>query len=217
MLSLTFLLTNNKGSYNNNNSNNNKPRRRVPCLTMVTTGYHPLMGCGALLLLVLLATSVTVVQAQAQPLLDLANWDVVVSRMEQVVLESAQELEALYATRCSNDVITPCARGNFDGCSSRFPSLQCIPGADLTPPDCGDGVECAALFDLETSMILLYEDTVVDDELQLVEDPKVVEDICFSQRIDAYWAQKQIEDEPFWNSFGVSPPRVFFGSTHWNL
>lgn len=144
--------------------------------------------------------------------IDLSNLNEVVLKMQGIVLDGASELERLYSARCHNDVITRCARGNYDGCTSKFPSLQCLQGEDLTPPDCGDGKTCAALFDLETSLVLLHKDIVADDELSLVENPSVVESVCFSQGMDEYWARKRKEDEPFWNSLGVSSPQVFFGS-----
>ena len=65
---------------------------------------------------------------------------------------------------------------------------------------------------LETSMVLLHTDLVSNEELGLVEDPNVVESICFTQGMDEYWAQKRKEGQSFWNSLGVSYPQTFFGS-----
>ena len=166
----------------------------------------------SVLLYLLILPSVLLPSGDAQTL-DEGNLDVVIAKIEQTVRDGAAELERLYADRCDTAVIDACAKGYYDGCTSRFTDLQCLSGADITPGICGDGVsDCASLFDLDHSTTLLRRDIVSDSQRQLVEDPSVVESVCFSQRMDAFWARQREADESFWTNLGVSSPHVFFGS-----
>lgn len=156
----------------------------------------------------LLGSSLLAVQGTV----DQSKLDEIVAKMEHDALELAGEVERLYQTRCDVDVLSSCTRGNYHQCLSKLPSQQCLIGQDLALKACGDGITCAALWDVFTSTVRVPESLVVDTKDALVNDPSVIEAVCFSQGLESYFAEKRQRDESFWKDRQVQPPQMYFGS-----
>lgn len=166
------------------------------------------MPCWSVVVLLLLVVAVVALA------LDQDKLDELVLRMEGDALDLAKQVERLYAGRCDLDVLTRCTRGNYHECLSRLPTQQCLVGEDLALRACGDGIECSALWDTSVSTVRIPKAliTVTDEEPAYVDDPAVIEPVCFSQGLDDYFATKRATEEEFWTNLNVRPPQVYFGS-----
>lgn len=135
-----------------------------------------------------------------------------VEKLQSDVLELASTIGELYVEeQCNPANLLACSRGNYDACLSLYPSQTCVPGIQMTVPVCGDGEECSALYDYAISSVRIPA-ALTPAEDSNPKEPRVIETVCFSRKLDGYLIQKRLDDKPFWDSLGVDSPAMYFGS-----
>jgi hypothetical protein len=97
-----------------------------------------------------LSTVLTTLCCLAQDF-DEEKFKILVAKMQGDVVEFAQEVERLYATRCDLGTLSSCKQANYDHCRTRYPNQQCLGGPDYLISQCGDGVLCGSLYDYSIS------------------------------------------------------------------
>jgi len=142
-----------------------------------------------------------------------AEFDALVEKMEQDVLELARKVEQLYQTRCDSNTIEQCSQGNYDNCVSEYPNPVCLGGDDRVTAGCGDGIKCSELLDHTVSNIRLPEQ-VADAKENNPSDHKVIETVCFSRQLDEWFIDKYETDKTFWEDSGVRSPQMYYGANN---
>ena len=91
--------------------------------------------------------------------------------------------------------------------------LYRCPGHDYAIKSCGKGEEggCGALFDFTSSIVSVAPKG--SKHFSLVErDDRIKDNICSSLPAEKYMTEVTEESMPYWNSFSVNPPWLYFGS-----
>jgi len=135
-----------------------------------------------------------------------------VSDVEADTLEMAREVELLYKQRCSDVTLNDCYKNNYEECMSRFPNQECPAGEQLADTICGDGTECSRLWDYSISRVSLPQ-AVANGPNRNPTDPNVIETVCFSRALDAWFVEKSNQDAEYWNvAYGLEVPPMYFGA-----
>ncbi|KAL7565265.1 hypothetical protein ACA910_014559 [Epithemia clementina (nom. ined.)] len=159
-------------------------------------------------LLFLAATRLTIACATD---FDEDQFDRIINKIEEDVHDLARELERLYPSRCEPDVISSCSNANYDHCLSSFPKSTCPGGKNFHNPACGNGAICSATYSFEVTTVALL-DELTDGRDRNPSDPRLVEAVCFSKKLDEFFLRKRSDDAAFWRTFGYEPTAMYFGS-----
>ena len=91
-------------------------------------------------------------------------------------------------------------------------SFRRCPGYDYAIKTCGKGKEggCGALFDFTSSIISIAPDSSRFGDSLL--DDRIKDNICSTLPAEQYMTEVTEESTPYWNSFSVNPPWLYFGS-----
>lgn len=131
--------------------------------------------------------------------------------IEADVLEMAREVERLYKERCSDVTLKDCYKSNYEECLSAFPNSVCPAGEQLADTICGNGTKCSRLWDYSTSRISLPGE-VADGPDGNPTDPQVIETICFSRKLDAWFVDMNQQVRDYWKNYGLETPPMYFGA-----
>ncbi|CAB9520529.1 channel subunit alpha-2/delta [Seminavis robusta] len=126
-------------------------------------------------------------------------------KLETDVLELRTAVEEAYLSRCDPSTLQSCQRGNFDACDSSFPNPVCPVGEDFSLQVCADG--CSSKYDYSVSTVSFPPFPGSRD------DPAVLQDICFSRKLDSYFVNKYEADKSFWDKYGIDVPSMHLGMT----
>jgi len=75
------------------------------------------------------------------------EFEELIEKMEEDVLDLARHFEALYKNRCVNIQVSNNANNeNYKNYVSEIPGQQCIAGDDYAQPACGTGQGCSSLW-----------------------------------------------------------------------
>lgn len=80
-----------------------------------------------------------------------AELEQLIAKMEEDVVQLAQQVEALYASRCTT-ALEDCYRSNYEHCLSALPSPSCPASEQFVIEACNG---CGALFDYTVSTVTL--------------------------------------------------------------
>ena len=146
-----------------------------------------------------------------------AKFSELVAKIEGDVAELAQQVELLYATRCDDSALRGCALGNYDECSSLYPQQTCLGGPDFFISACAGGANhsssatCSGLWDFSMSTVRIIKE-LADGVNGNPTDPQVIETVCFTRGLDAWFQNKRANDSAYWANLGVEPRSMYFGS-----
>jgi len=138
------------------------------------------------------------------------EFEELIEKMEDDVLELAREAEELYKNRCDDTSLEQCYKGNYKNCVSELPGQQCIGGEDYAQPACGKGEVCSSLWDYTTSVVRLPDD--LTDRYSNPRDNQVIETVCFTQALDEYLTDKHDANIDYWDKIDVPPPWFHYGA-----
>lgn len=160
------------------------------------------------------STSTYTVKAEGTGTGTIADLELMLARLERDTAAFAREMErlTLATNRCSEDTIRMCSEGSYHACESELPYASC-PGYDYAIKTCGKGKEggCGALFDFTSSIVSVAPDSS-SYNYGNEESDRIKDHICATLPAEQYMTQVTDESTPYWNSFSVNPPWLYFGS-----
>ena len=128
-------------------------------------------------------------------------------QIESYTLDWARHMESLLLpdNKCSQETLSKCSEGSFNGCISEMPYAEC-PGAEHRILRCGDGKEggCSGLFDFTATRVSLAKS---DDISKTIKEPSLREKdgVCYSLPGDDFIVETRAENN-FWGKYNVLPP-----------
>lgn len=141
-----------------------------------------------------------------------SEFEELLQKMENDVLELAHEAEQTYQDRCLPETLDSCYDNNYEECMSEYPDASCPGGIELRIPACGDGTDkCGGLFDYTISTTRIPEELTSGHDRN-PENYRVRETVCYTRGLDEWFIQKHSEDLRFWEDLGVESPSKMYGA-----
>jgi uncharacterized protein YegL len=140
------------------------------------------------------------------------RFDEIVNKAEGLLFDLGRQVVNLHDTkRCDPSTLDRCARNNYDACVSTHTSQTCPQTASFGGTGASGECGCGFLYDFERSVNMLPIDlmTGVDNNPT---DVRVIESICYTQDLDAFFINMREDNKEFWSEFGIEPKSFFFGS-----
>ena len=178
-----------------------------------TRSAFPTLSFMAITLWLLLLQS-TFVAAQTD--FNEGKFNALIEKLESDVVKFARQLESFYVDRCQDIQLERCSAGNYDDCQSAYPNPQCLAGESYHVPVCGDeiatnGDGCSGLVDFSISTVRIPTESALGEDKNPT-DPQVIETVCYTQAMDEWLQAKRVQDQAYWDEFGVEPWAWYFGS-----
>ena len=141
------------------------------------------------------------------------NFDQLVEKVQQDILQLRDEVEMLYQNRCNSNLATKCSASNYHDCLSESPSRTCLEDPAYTVDACAGQGGCSALWEFEHSSVSVPEESVQDKANYYIDNKKLAESVCFSQGLDDFMIDAYNKDKSFWDELNVGAPSMYFGSS----
>lgn len=136
-------------------------------------------------------------------------------KIEEDTYTFAHKMEELILNKCNFTSDETCYRASYDSCDSELPFAQC-PGDEYSIKECGSqNSGCGGLFDFTTSIVRI-PDTSSDVPLDYYEselkNDRIRDSVCSTLRLEEYMKNVTETSKPYWESFGVFPPWLYYGT-----
>lgn len=120
--------------------------------------------------------------------------------MEALARNFSEQVEQVYANRCSPSTFSMCQDSNYAECSSVSSNPECFPFGS------GERLEDTTISAVRIPEIL---QTGPDGNPT---DSKTIESVCYSAALDSYFNATYESDSMFWQGLDSPPPQLYFGS-----
>jgi len=100
---------------------------------------------------------------------------------------------------------------NFDGCASSLLTPTCPGGSDFASSACGNGTQCGAIYDFNTTTLRIAPGSYYLNNLE-PSNVEVKDSVCYSLLAESYMLNYTEASRDFWKQYSVAPPSMYYGS-----